>query len=132
MPWHSSIFKYFDCAKSAMLYLFDFDVTLISLAAKGKKIGIVSNALHETVALFTRVYKVDQAVNIIFCKDDAAAEKWQRAYWEKLIAMYDLPPKDCIIIGDSWEEDVVMPAKLGFQSFFLKEGKKLSDLLKFV
>ncbi len=107
-------------------------VVLKALAAKGKKIGIASNALHETIALFTRVYKVEKEVSIIFGKDDAGAEKWQRAYWEKLIAMYDLPAKDCMIIGDSWEEDVVMPGKLGFQSFFLKEGKKLSDLLKFV
>ena len=75
---------------------------------------------------------MEKEVSIIFGKDDAGAEKWQRAYWEKLIAMYDLPAKDCMIIGDSWEEDVVMPGKLGFQSFFLKEGKKLSDLLKFV
>ena len=97
------------------------------LRKKGKKIGIVSNSMLRTIKAYVDKYGLE--VDFIFSSDLTGCNKDSPEYWKKLIAAEKLEPSSCLVIGDDNEEDVEVPGKLGFQTFYLDSVGKLGEIL---
>ena len=100
-----------------------------ALKNNGKKIGIVSNSMLKTIKLYLNKYSLE--VDFIFSSDLTGCNKDSPEYWKKLIAAEKLNPKECLVIGDDYEEDIEVPGKLGFKTFYLDDVKKLKEVLSF-
>jgi FMN phosphatase YigB (HAD superfamily) len=90
------------------------------------KIGIVSNSMRKTIILYTKAYGLKP--DFVFGIDDADCLKSTK-YWKALIKKEKLDPKQCLIVGDSYKNDIVPTKRLGFNVFHLKPGLKLSEVL---
>ncbi len=104
---------------------------LKKIKKSGRRVGIVSNSMRRTIALYLRKYRLNPYIDFIFSQDDAGCRKSSKEFWKKLIEIERLNPSECIVIGDHEEEDVAMPKKLGFSAFHLKNTKDLVKVLEF-
>jgi len=100
----------------------------ISLHQKGKKIGIVSNSMRRTIELYLKKYNLK--ADIIFSSEDAGCKKREDTYWQTLIEKEKLNPEECLMIGDEYDEDILMAKKFGFKTFYLKEMGRLREVLE--
>lgn len=85
---------------------------LKELKDKGFIIGIVTNSYKKTIELYLEIYNIK--VDFVYGCDDANATKEDDIYWQNLIEKHDLNPKDCLMMGDDYELDYLMPKKFGF------------------
>jgi HAD superfamily hydrolase (TIGR01549 family) len=92
-----------------------------------KKIGIASNSMQRTIKLYLKKYGIN--VDFVFSQDDAGCKKDQTTYWKKLIDKEKLNPYDCVVIGDNPIDDSVIPAKVGFKTFIIKDFSEVQDLI---
>ena len=99
---------------------------------KGKKIGIISNSMRQTIELYLNQYKLGEYFAFIFSFEDAGCKKHNDECWKKLIKMKSLNPKECLVIGDNPIDDEKIPKKLGFNTFLIKESKDLKQVLNFI
>ena len=90
------------------------------LRKNDKRIGIVSNSMRRTIKLYFQKYNLEKYVDFIFSYDDAGCRKDEKHYWIKLIKKESLKPKECLMIGDSLNEDVRVPKQLGFNTLLVK------------
>ena len=100
------------------------------LRKKGKKIGIVSNSMLRTIKAYVDKYGLE--VDFIFSSDLTGCNKDSPEYWKKLIAAEKLDPEECLVIGDDKLEDVEVPGKLDFQTFYLDNVDKLREVERFI
>lgn len=100
----------------------------LSLHQKGKKIGIVSNSMRRTMELYLKKY--DLKVDFLFSSEDAGCKKREDKYWQTLIAKEKIEPKECLMIGDDYGKDILMAKKFGFKTFYLKERRRLKEVLE--
>lgn len=95
---------------------------VLQAITKRGKIGIVSNSMKRTIELYVKRYELP--ADIIFSAADAGYRKDDVRYWKKLMSKFDLNPAECVVIGDVYQEDVVMPGKVGFKTVWVKKGLK--------
>lgn len=107
----------------------DVSQVLKSLKSDKKIIGVVSNSMLRTVNAFLNRYKIIKFVDFVFSFDDASCKKRDEKYWKKLIKKHKLKPKDCIVVGDDIDQDIIIPGNLGFQTFLIKTPTDLRLLI---
>ncbi|MFT4305142.1 MAG: HAD family hydrolase [Candidatus Woesearchaeota archaeon] len=91
---------------------------LIKLKKEGNVVGIVTNSYRKTIELYLDVYQLK--VDFIFACDDANATKQDEIFWQKLIKKHNLNPKQCLMMGDDYEMDHLIPKKFGFNTKLVK------------
>lgn len=94
---------------------------------KGNRIGIVSNSMKRTINTYLQKYNIEKYFDFIYSVDDSSCKKNDINYWQGLIKKYKINPNDCIIIGDNEIDDKLIPNKLGFNTFIIKD---ISDFKK--
>lgn len=95
-----------------------------------KKIAIISNSRKRTIRLYVKKYKLGKYISLIFSRDDANVKKDKILFWKRLIKLKRLNPKNCITIGDNYKQDIVLPKKLGFYTFYIKNKNLITKLEK--
>jgi pyrophosphatase PpaX len=99
------------------------------LKAEEKRIGIASNSMHRTIGLFLDSYGLKGYIDFIFSADDADAKKSKEEYWKKLISDFEVNPLSSVMVGDNYEEDILMPSRFGFATIHVKEPADLQKVL---
>jgi HAD superfamily hydrolase (TIGR01549 family) len=97
-----------------------------ALRKNGKRISIVSNSMLRTIKLYINKYQLK--VDFIFSSDLTGCNKDSVKYWKKLITAENLDPKECLVIGDNYLEDIEIPVSLGFKTFYLDSVEKLKEV----
>jgi len=103
--------------------------TFKKIKAKKRKIAIVSNSMRRTVNAYLHKYELVQYLDFTFTRDDAQCKKRDDPFWQKLIKKQKLNPRECLVIGDDPEQDVIVPKKLGFNTFLIKQPQDLLNVL---
>ena len=101
-----------------------------TLISRDNKIGIVSNSMLKTIKLYLNKYEIKP--DFIFSSDYTGCLKDCNEYWKKLITAEQLVPPECLVIGDDYNEDVTIPASLGFKTFYLEDASKLKEVERFI
>ncbi|MDR3412889.1 MAG: HAD family hydrolase [Formivibrio sp.] len=57
-----------------------------------------------------------QFIDVIFCKNNLGFSKTDPRFWQSIIARLNLPPQQIIMIGDSFESDVVAAQAAGIHA----------------
>jgi HAD superfamily hydrolase (TIGR01549 family) len=96
----------------------------------GKK-GIVSNSMRRTIMMYIEKYGIKEHFDFVFSYDEAESSKKEEEYWQKLIATYDLVPKQCLVIGDNPVDDIAMPSTFGFHTLLINESKDFEKILDY-
>ncbi|MFA6089381.1 MAG: HAD-IA family hydrolase [Candidatus Woesearchaeota archaeon] len=102
---------------------------LAELKKRGRRIAIVSNSMQRTIDLYLKKYDLTQYMDFVFSSDDAGCMKDNKLFWEKLIEKEKLVPSECLMIGDNILEDISMPKRSGFNTFYVATSFDLTMLL---
>jgi putative hydrolase of the HAD superfamily len=95
--------------------------TLDALAARGFRLGIISNWDERLRPLLRRLHLEDYfEATIISC--EAGAAKPARVLFDQAAAGFGLPPGSILHVGDSLENDVRGAEAAGFQALHLRRG----------
>ena len=92
--------------------------TLAMLAANFR-IGIATNASVSTRNMIEAALgRVDlrERIDDVFCYTDIGARKDEDAFWRTVMERCGVEPDDVVMVGDSYEQDVVGPRNFGIYS----------------
>jgi len=54
--------------------------------------------------------------------------KWDRVFWDTALKQANVDPKDVVVIGDTWHDDVVTPQDAGIRRFIFMDRGQANDL----
>ena len=97
--------------------------TLEYLKKKGLKIAAITDSDGGKDIKINRIKKlgIEKYFDYIITSDDTGKNKPSVENWESLIKISSIPPKDCMMIGDHPEIDLINAKKLGFIAVWTKE-----------
>ena len=99
------------------------------IKSKNKMIGIVSNSMNKTIALYLKKYKLFSYIDFIFSQDDAGCTKREEKYWKRLIQKEKLNPSECLMIGDDPIEDRKIPRRFKFMTLLITNQEDWANIL---
>ncbi|MBI2661918.1 HAD family hydrolase [Candidatus Woesearchaeota archaeon] len=102
--------------------------SFLRLKKQKKTIAIISNSMLRTIKAYVNKYKLNKYVDFIYSRDDAGCKKNEEVYWKNLIKKQKLKIDECLVIGDDQKQDIVIPQKLGFKTFLIKNSADLNSL----
>lgn len=62
---------------------------------------------------------LDQWVDHVFCPSTLGVGKESAAYYQRLMRYLGAQPADCVMVGDDWHGDVLVPVSLGLRAVWL-------------
>ena len=80
------------------------------------KVGIVSNNLLEEQQDKLRCCELDQYVDVLVVSEEAGISKPDPRIFEIVLDRLRCRPQEAVMIGDSWDADVLGAAAAGIQS----------------
>lgn len=93
---------------------------------QGLQVAVVTNPLFPRVAVEQRlvwagvpVDEIDYA--LVTTYEDMHATKSHTAYYREVLERLDRRPKECLMVGDNWEKDVVPASSLGIHVYWVAE-----------
>ena len=89
------------------------------------QIGIVTNQVCLTQ--LQKISKMDPEsrwVDVIVTSEEVNAEKPKAKIFLEACRRLNLSPKECMVVGDDWQHDILGAFKLGFHPVFLGRAKK--------
>lgn len=99
-------------------------VTFLENLSRTYQLGIVSNG-----TLRLQMDKVEGAglahlfpEDSLFCSDTVGHSKPYAQIYEAALRHFDAVPEETLFVGDSWENDVAGPSRLGMQTVWLNRG----------
>lgn len=102
---------------------------LIYLHKKKYTLGIATNAglsNAQDVLLALKRVNINQYFSYIFTSRDIGHKKQEPAFFETILNMVCLEPEACIMIGDSYEKDIISASKLGIHTVLFEPKPKTS------
>jgi putative hydrolase of the HAD superfamily len=95
--------------------------TLQTLVGKGYILGIITNmsysGYHFNTALEESGLK-KYFIGAIICSSDTGYRKPDPMIFEMALRRDAVDPKDCVMVGDKWQTDIIGAETIGIKSFF--------------
>ncbi len=94
---------------------------------RGLKIVIATNPLFPRVAIEERLSWAGVPVDafdyaLVTTYENMHATKPHKAYYEEILQRIDCPPEAALMVGDSWDMDIVPAAQVGLHTYWLPNG----------
>lgn len=120
----AAIAAYHDTKASIAPYP-DVPLTLLELK-KNNKIYVATNG--KSIKQWDKLIRLRLALffDDVFISEDLGCEKSVKFY-EEIIKRLKSSPKDCIMIGDKEQSDIIPSKKLGLITFRMRKGKDLDS-----
>lgn len=110
-------------AKLASMVLYPHvNLTLIELAKRGLKLGVVSDAPRKQVWLRLCELNLHHIFHAVITFDDTGEKKPSPAPFAKALSLLGVDPSEAIMVGDWAERDVIGARKIGMKTVFAKYG----------
>ena len=97
---------------------FDGAVALLEAVRARARVGIVTNNLHAEQADKLRVCGLDRLVDALVVSEEAGVSKPDPAIFALALDRLEVSPADAVMIGDSWENDVVGARRAGIDGIW--------------
>lgn len=99
----------------------------ISHAAWRCKVAVVTNGLPDTQEeKLAQFQEIARLVEFMHCSDENGMMKPHAHYFEAARQTAENPdPERILMVGDSWEEDILTPRQLGWRTVWISHGRKL-------
>lgn len=103
-----------------------------SCLENGLKLVIATNPMFPRVAIEKRLEwaglsVTDFAFDLVTSYDNMHATKPWLAYYSEILDKIDCRPEEALMVGDSWENDIVPAAKIGMCTFWISQGTSPPD-----
>jgi putative hydrolase of the HAD superfamily len=118
----SGIVAYRRARGSAMVLYPHVPMTLLELAKRGIRLGVVSDAPRMQVWLRLCDLGLQHIFDAVVTVDDTGERKPSPAPFREVLRRLDTPPEDALMIGDWAERDVVGGRSLGMKTVFARYG----------
>jgi putative hydrolase of the HAD superfamily len=116
-------------AKHASMVLYPhINLTLIELAKRGFKLGVVSDAPRKQVWLRLCELNLHHIFHAVIAFDDTGEKKPSPAPFARALALLGVKPDEAIMVGDWAERDVTGAKKIGMKTVFAKYGNLFGTL----
>lgn len=91
---------------------------------RGLQVVIATNPLFPAAAIEQRLAWAGASVHelpfdLVTTYENMHATKASPAYYQEILEVLGRQPEDCLMVGDTWEWDVVQPARVGIPSFWI-------------
>ncbi|MEW6686013.1 MAG: HAD-IA family hydrolase [Candidatus Edwardsbacteria bacterium] len=97
-------------------------LTLVELLKRGLKLAVVSDAPRREAWLRLCYLGLQNLVDCVVTFEDTGEKKPLPTPFQKVLSLLNLSPKDCLMVGDWAERDIVGAAKLGMKTAFARYG----------
>lgn len=116
--------------------------TLAGLYAKGYMLHIVTNGFKEVQYKKIANSGIGKYIDQIFISEEVGVMKPRKGFFDVVMKKIEATPEECIVVGDSPDNDIIGAQEYGIKTFFynsrncLAEGmntetiEKLTDLLE--
>jgi putative hydrolase of the HAD superfamily len=99
------------------------------------KLGLITDGYLPAQRLKVKSLNIETYFDCIIYTEELGREKWKPspAGFEKLVADLEIPPRQCVYVGDNLEKDFIAPNKMGFETIrIIRENRihfgKAADL----
>ncbi len=104
-------------------------VECLRQAARRARLAILTNGAREIQAIKMAQFGGDAAlVEFMICAEDVDTLKPAPAFYAEGVRRAGGPaPSRILMVGDSWNEDVIMPCELGWSAIWLSHGQGIPE-----
>lgn len=84
------------------------------------KIGVITNQVCQTQ--LQKLYRIDpdsKWIDVLITSEEAGAEKPQYRIFKEACRRAHCSPKECAMVGDSWDHDILGSLRAGFYPIFV-------------
>jgi putative hydrolase of the HAD superfamily len=90
------------------------------LEKDGYQLGLISNAKSDwAVRAILRKFEIDKSFRIVLSSAALRIRKPRPAIFLKALNALDLPPKDSVFIGDSFDADIIGARNVGMHTVYI-------------
>jgi putative hydrolase of the HAD superfamily len=118
----SGIVAYRRARESALVLYPHVQLTLLELAKRGIRLGVVSDAPQAQVWLRLCSLSLQHVFDAVVTFDDTRERKPNPAPFRLILKMLRVEPQDALMVGDWAERDVVGGKSLGMKTVFARYG----------
>lgn len=121
----------FDNAKATLKYVPDRKPLIEKLRSAGMRVVLATNPIFPMDGVITRMRWVNlqpEDFELVTCYDNSTFCKPNIKYYEEIFGKLRLKPEECIMVGNSVPEDMVVE-KLGVRTFLANEFIENPDKL---
>lgn len=104
-------------------YLFDDAMALLQSLSKKYTLHIITNGFHEVQHKKLKNSKIDVFFTTVTTSEDVGVKKPNPAIFEHALRLSGATPENSVMIGDSYEADVLGAKRLGFSTIFFNYRK---------
>jgi HAD superfamily hydrolase (TIGR01509 family) len=111
-------------------HIYSYTVPLLKLLRKkGYKIALLSNITHFHARRLIKL-KINKCIDKFFFSFRLGSLKPKLRNFKKVLAYFDVKPREALMIGDSYHDDIVPTRKLGMKAIQFKGGNELKKELR--
>ncbi len=118
----SGIVAYRRARESALVLYPHAQMTLLELAKRGIRLGVVSDAPQAQVWLRLCSLSLQHVFDAVVTFDDTRERKPHPAPFRRVLQQLEVEPHDALMVGDWAERDVVGGRSLGMKTAFARYG----------
>lgn len=118
----SGIVSYRRARESALVLYPHVQMTLLELAKRGIRLGVVSDAPRLQVWLRLCTLSLQHVFDAVVTFDDTGVRKPAPEPFREVLKRLNVPPENALMIGDWAERDVVGGKSLGMKTVFARYG----------
>jgi HAD superfamily hydrolase (TIGR01509 family) len=97
----------------------------LAMLAPRYRLGVATNASvspRNLIELALGRVGLRELVDDVFCYTDIGARKDEDAFWRAVMERCGVEPSDVVMIGDSYEQDVLAPRSFGLHAILYSPG----------
>lgn len=102
--------------------LLDGAEEILEILSKNYRLGLATNAAVSKHSDITRALQragIERFFQEIFCYTEIGSRKDELAFWHKVLTRLNAKSNELIMIGDSLEQDVLGPQRVGIRAIWL-------------
>ena len=109
--------------------LFDDTVYILRVLSKKNKIIITSNGVFQVQSVLIKKAGLDKYISGLVTSDIINIKKPNVDFLIKTFELFNLKPASTLLVGDSFEEDILCAYKMGIKSYLLDRKNRLETNL---
>lgn len=118
----AGIVAYRRAREAALVAYPHVNMTLVDLAKRGIKLGVISDAPAQQAWLRLCYLQLHQIFDAVVTFDDTGEHKPSRAPFERALSLLQVGPDEVLMVGDWPDRDMVGAAQMGIRTVFARYG----------
>lgn len=95
---------------------------VLQYCSNNSKIAIASNGLGNVQR--SRINKYNKYISKVFISEELGVIKPSRIFWDKVFADIGAEPGNCLMVGDSFCNDIISASAYGMETCWINRSKK--------